>query len=458
MSRIETSFTPQVLRQNLKTLPACKRLLVGFSGGADSSALLLALHQLSAELECRVEAIHFNHGLQDSAAAWEQHCRQFCFQRVIPLRVIHLNLQRNSTGSFETAARQARYQHITQLMTDGDIYLTAHQADDQAETLFINLLRGSGGDGLAGIPELRRFSRGWLARPLLNVRREALESWLSFEQVSWITDGSNLDQSMDRNYLRGCIFPLLEQRWPGIVQRLNQSAEHLRDRNTVIRELLARHPGLVPADGITLDLKVLDSASQLLQAEVIRNWVRENNAAPPPRARLHEFLQQLQGRRPDSQTELRWSDWLIKQHGDHLWMHEFLQPAPCPGLHWDTGFKLELGVEHGYLSIEGAAEIPFPDARVSNRSAISPELKTSGSAMNKIKNIMRISGIPPWLRDTIPILFVAEKLYAIGDWWLAPEFAKELQAAQLVYRWQPRHVLLKKIQAVSHNSKLYWAS
>jgi len=454
MSRIETLFTPQVLLQNLKALPACQRLLVGFSGGADSSALLLALHLLSPELESRVEAIHFNHGLQDSAAAWEQHCREFCLQRSIRLRVIQLNLQRYTTGSFETAARLARYQHITQLMTDGDIYLTAHQADDQAETLFINLLRGSGGDGLAGIPELRRYSRGWLARPLLNVRREALESWLSFEQVSWITDSSNLDQSMDRNYLRGCIFPLLEQRWPGLVQRLNQSAEHVRDRNTVIRELLARLPGLLPTDGITLDLKLLDSASQLLQAEVIRSWVRESTAVPPPRARLHEFLQQLQGRRADSQAELRWSNWLIKQHGDHLWMHDFPPPAPCPYLHWDTGVRLELGAEHGYLSIDGAVEKPFSSVRVSSRSAISCELKNFGSVMNKIKNIMRISGIPPWLRDTVPILLVGEQLYAVGDWWLAPELKKVLQDARLVYRWQPGHALLKKIQAVSHSSNL----
>ncbi len=451
MSRVVNQFTPQVLLQDIEALPDGKRYLVGFSGGADSTALLLALHQLAAQIATPLAAVHFNHGLQDSADDWEQHCRQFCQQRNIPLQVTKLTLQSKAQTSFETAARRARYQCIAKMMAAGDIYLTAHQAEDQAETMFINLMRGSGSEGLAGIPRLRKYSQGWLARPLLNVSRAALETYLIDEQVSWVSDMSNLDQSMDRSFLRNHIFPLLDQRWPGLVQRLNQSAEHMREQGSVLRELLSHHHAFVSADGITLCCKALNSASPLIQAEMIRHWARENGATPPPRERLREFLMQLQDIRADSQAELRWGQWLIKHHAALLWMHELPQASPCPNLSWDGSARLPLGTAHGFLLLDGSTDIPLPHAQVSHRSALPADLDQPKSIRRKIKEIMRISGIPVWLRDTVPVLFLDGKLSAVGDWWLAPEFRQQLQTANLVYRWQPEHVLLKKIQSVGHN-------
>ncbi len=451
MSRIINLFTPQVLLQNFSVLPASKRVLVGYSGGADSTALLLALHQLSDHLQGCLEAVHFNHGLQDSAKSWEMHCRRFCQQRNIPLHVKHLDMRHRAGASFETQARQARYQWIAQLMEAGDVYLTAHQADDQAETLFINLLRGSGSEGLSGIPPLRKFSKGWLARPLLNVRRTALEDWLETEKVLWISDPSNQDLSLDRNYLRSSIFPQLEQHWPGVVQRLNHSAELMREQGTVLRELLQSHSDYLSADQIRLSLEGIDSASLRLKAEIIRNWVRENAAVPPPRARLAEFLSQLQNHRADSRAEIQWGKWLIKHHAGHLWMHELPAPSLCPERHWASGSKLFLSADHGFLSVEGVEAEGLADARITHRSALPSELQNVASVKKNIKEIMRLSGIPTWLRNAVPLLFLEGKLVAVGDWWLAPEFRLKLQDSQLVFRWQPGHALLKKIQSVGHN-------
>ncbi|HKX56666.1 MAG TPA: tRNA lysidine(34) synthetase TilS, partial [Xanthomonadales bacterium] len=195
MSRGPGDFSPQVLLSSLAGLPAHKNLLVGFSGGADSTALLLALHQLANELESSIEAVHFNHGLQDQAKDWQEFCQDFCRQREIPLQVHRLELTVKPGTSPETMAREARYAVIRQLLTADDIYLTAHHADDQAETVLLNLLRGSGAAGLAGIPRLRRVSHGWMARPLLQIRRAALENWLKSQNVQWINDSSNLDHA-----------------------------------------------------------------------------------------------------------------------------------------------------------------------------------------------------------------------------------------------------------------------
>lgn len=452
MRRNETRFCPQTLLLSLSGLPKCKRLLVGFSGGADSTALLLALHQLTGKMETSLEAVHFNHGLQTGADDWQQHCQHFCQQRNIPLQVQQLCVQHNAGSSPEAAAREARYQAIAQLLERADIYLTAHQADDQAETLFLNLMRGSGSQGLAGIPPLRVFAKGWVARPLLNVRREELEQYLNVENVGWITDTSNQDQSLDRNFLRATVFPGLEQRWPGLVKRLNQTSRHLRDQSAALRLLLAQSPEYLSPDGITLPLEGFSTALRVLQAEIIRNWVHERSASPPPRARLQEFLQQLQDLRADSQAELRWGRWLIKHHAGQLWMHELPLPAPCPPTAWEPSARLNLGGPHGYLLLNGAATVPFRQLRVSYRTLLSMDPFISRSDKKKIKENMRLSRIPDWLRDTVPLLVLENKLCAIGDWWLARDFQQVLRDAKVDYQWQPEHLLLMKVQSLCHNS------
>src|SRR6187402_2964994 len=116
MSRVLDDFSPQALLSALAELPAHKRLIVGFSGGADSTALLLALHQLAKELGCSITAVHFNHGLQDQANDWQEFCQHFCRQLQIPLQVHTLELTVKQDTSPETMARIARYAVIRQLL------------------------------------------------------------------------------------------------------------------------------------------------------------------------------------------------------------------------------------------------------------------------------------------------------------------------------------------------------
>lgn len=451
MSRSAGDFSPRSLLSSLADLPAHKRLLVGFSGGADSTALLLALHQLANELESSITAVHFNHGLQDQAKDWQEFCLDFCRQRQIPLQVHTLELTLKPGTSPETMAREARYAVIRQLLTTGDIYLTAHHADDQAETVLLNLLRGSGAAGLAGIPRLRRVSRGWLARPLLQVRRVELENWLESQDVPWITDTSNLDHAMDRNFLRGHIIPQLDERWPGVVMRLNQSARHLQQRSAAFDELLGRFPACLSTDGFTLGLSEFRLATANLQAEIIRNWTQQRDAPPPPRARLQEFLEQLQTVKAGSHAELVWRGWMIRHHNGRLWMHELPGPGACPELRWSDDPQLDLGALHGRILFSGSREKILDDAVVCSRSALVPGQGISKSENKLIKEIMRISGIPDWLRDAIPLLFLDGRLSAVGDWWFSTSFKNQLQENHQQYTWQVEDPLLLQVQSVCHN-------
>jgi tRNA(Ile)-lysidine synthase len=456
MSREPNPFTREALLEVIKGLPSGSRYWVGFSGGADSSALLLAMHQLSRQHFLpsggELHALHFNHGLQVHADNWEQHCRQFCQLRGIPLKVVALTVQHAAGSSPETAAREARYQAIAQVLGEGDVYLTAHHADDQAETLFLNLMRGSGSEGLAGIKPLRKFAGGWLARPLLDFRRTALEHFLNAENVEWLHDPTNDDIGPDRNFLRGGILPQLERRWPGVISRLVQSSNNMRDQASAFRELLGMTSGLSSGDGLTLLIEPLLACSPKLQAEVMRHWISSVQAIPPPKMRLQEFLNQLRHLRHDSKAELRWGTSVIRHYNGSLWLQELPDLAACPRLAWGFSGPLELGAVHGRMLVDGGPlQVPM-QGLVSSRKALQERSGDSSFGSSKFKEIMRLSRVPDWLRDAVPVLSIEGKLAAVGDWWLAPEFKRALADAQLEYHWQPAHPTLQKIQQHCHNS------
>jgi len=174
MKATDTCFTSERLLASLARLPVPKKYWIGFSGGADSTALLQALHECRDKLQAPIHALHFHHGLQMAASDWQEHCGAFCLAREIPYLAEKLEIDTSGGSSLEEESRNCRYRAVARKLGRDEMYLTAHHAEDQAETLFLNLLRGSGIEGLAGIPALRNLEHGWVARPLLETRRKAL--------------------------------------------------------------------------------------------------------------------------------------------------------------------------------------------------------------------------------------------------------------------------------------------
>ncbi len=234
MKQQPANFTTRLLLDRLARLPDTEKYWVGFSGGADSTALLQALYECRPRLEAPLQAVHFHHGLQDGADAWQSQCEAFCRERDIPFHSEKLEISQVGNSNLEEESRNGRYRAVGQLLGKGETYLTAHHAEDQAETLFLNLMRGSGVEGLAGIPGLRTLEKGWVARPLLDFHRADLEHFLKDRQLDWLTDPSNADTIFDRNYLRQELFPLLEKRWPGVVNRLSRTARNARITSTAM--------------------------------------------------------------------------------------------------------------------------------------------------------------------------------------------------------------------------------
>jgi tRNA(Ile)-lysidine synthase len=444
------SFAVAQLLKRLTFFPDPSRYWVGFSGGADSTALLIALNEAKKNLAAQFRAIHFNHGLQSEASSWQAHCVAFCKQRNIPIDVYRLELHLTEGKSPEEQARHQRYAAIERLMSEGEIYLTAHHADDNAETFFLNLMRGSGMDGLAAIPPLRRLGKGWVARPLLEYQRKDLELFLRQRDISWLEDPSNRDLMFDRNYIRNQVLPDLDKRWPGVSKRLNQSAVHARNFTTILSDLLAERYGDLLLDRHTMAVEPLLCLEPEMQAMLLRHWLRDQEMVSPPQKRLREFLVQLNASKgKGTQPELRWAQWQIKRHGKLLWLHRRSVPGICPSRTWASEMRTDLGPEFGTVSLAGDAMVVPENWEVAPRRKAASIRLHPGGPRRKLKELLREQGVPPWLRSAIPVLYWRGEAAAVGDWLLSDELQRFLSHHRMVYTWSPNDPLLCKLQSVS---------
>lgn len=265
--------------------------VVAFSGGADSTALLLACAQ---RWPGQVRAVHIHHGLQAAADNFEAHCRDLCLQRGLPLAVRRVQAGHAPGQSPEDAARLARYQALAEAVQHEwpevrDVVLAQH-ADDQIETLLIALSRGAGLPGLASMPaHWQRQGLNW-HRPLLGVPGAALREWLQSTGQSWIEDPSNTDERFTRNRIRARVLPALAEALPAFRETFARSAAHAAQAQEVLDEVAAQDLAQV---GVPPRIQALQQLSRARQALVLRHWLRQHHATTPSTAQLHELLDQL---------------------------------------------------------------------------------------------------------------------------------------------------------------------
>lgn len=436
MSEKDAPFSSQPLRERLQTYPGASKYLVGFSGGADSTALLAALHQERANIGASIAAIHFNHGLQPESDSWQRHCERFCSARGIHL-TCHALAMAAETANLEGRARELRYSFLEDYIDEETLYLTAHNADDRAETFLINALRGSGLEGLASIPELRVLGSGHVARPLLEYSRSSLEAYLTSQGIEWLEDPSNRDTVMDRNFLRHEVLPLLESRWPAARRTLARTAGHVRTASAVLEELLSRQANLDDYDAFCLPLQIVWGLGEQAAGHILRAWLRCQGAPPLPEARLEEFLGQLAHAGPGSHCETAWAGWTLRRFREELRLLPPQDCPECPRLDWSGSPILDLGRELGTLQIQGEIGAMPECWVVAPRQPGDTIRLHPGGPRRKLKKVFQEHAIPPWQRGSIPVLYRDDEAMAIGDWLFAPEFADWLTARGYEYRWEP---------------------
>jgi tRNA(Ile)-lysidine synthase len=288
-----------------------EQVLVGLSGGIDS----IVLTDILLRLGHRVSAVHLNYQLRGEASdADEEFVRTWCERRHLLLRVRSFETQRvaaERNESVQETARFLRYDAIADLAADEDIPVAAvgHHRDDQAETVLLNLFRGSGPEGLAGMPvsrSLRTYSIVRLIRPLLCLSREDVEAHAVASGLEWREDASNLTSAYRRGALRGYIIPKIEEHFgPAVRTNIARSADLMREYvegglDQHIRETFESAASEC-SDGYALDIDVLRSVNPVLRRRVIlegiRRWLPELGGSRATAGEVDRLLDAQPGRR-----------------------------------------------------------------------------------------------------------------------------------------------------------------
>jgi tRNA(Ile)-lysidine synthetase-like protein len=294
-------------------LPGNPDLVVALSGGVDSSVLLAAL----ASPRLRVRAVHVNHGIHLNAAKWAAHCRALGRRFGVPVRVLTTHVTRTPGVSLEAAARDARYALLADDLEAGECLLTGHHEDDQLETVLLQLFRGAGLAGLAAMPAIAPFAGGSLARPLLSRSRAELQEWARSQELSWIDDDTNSDESLDRNYLRRQVLPLIRERWKGVGSAVSRSARHAAEGQRLL-DTLGRADVERASSGAALFVPVLRALQPDRRRNALRFWIMQSGARVPDTSRLEEIAGPLMGARPDANPSVTWGDVTVSRHADLL--------------------------------------------------------------------------------------------------------------------------------------------
>lgn len=268
-------------------------LAVGYSGGADSTALLLACARKWPQ---QVRAIHIHHGLLDCADDFVRHCEAFCAQLDVPLVVRRVDARHAPGQSPEEAARSARYGAFKAVMQEqwaGDAVSSialAHHADDQAETLLLALSRGAGLPGLSAMPAQWERDGVHYHRPLLRVPGAQIRAWLDAQGVPWLTDPSNSQQQFTRNRIRARLLPVLDQAFPQFRQTFARSAAHAAQAQALLEEFAEQD---LRGTGVPPRIAALQNLSRARQANALRYWLKKTWRTSASAAQLDELLDQL---------------------------------------------------------------------------------------------------------------------------------------------------------------------
>ena len=429
-------------------LPRDAHLKVAYSGGLDSHVLLHAHSALRADHRFSLSVIHVDHGLQPASAEWGSHCARICTALDVPLVIERIRVEGVADEGMEAAARRARYAALAAALAPGDILLTAHHGDDQAETVLLQLLRGTGVAGLAAMPVQTAFGPGQIVRPLLGFSRAALLAYAQEHQLAWIEDPSNQALHLRRSFLRTEILPRLARHWPAHAGLLARTARHAAEAMELLDEVadadhaVCRHA--VTHSPQALSVSALMAFSAPRQRNLLRYWLRKQGFLAPAASQLEEVLAQVRTAPRSQQARVCWPGTEVWRYRDMLVAMPAQRP-PDPDLDviWDPHAPLNLpGV--GRLHAVPIRGQGLSCERLSGES-LHIRMRAGGETLllpgrghhHTLKKLLQAEGVPPWLRARLPLFYVQHELAAVADRWVCAPYLAGDGEEGLKIVWEP---------------------
>ncbi len=461
------SIIPQAFHFHLQKLSKTEKFLVAYSGGVDSHVLLHLCSQLKnspSGFEQSFSAVYIDHGLSQHSNKWGKHCQHICFELDIPLTIIEVDARPKNGQSPEASARTARYQAFSQLLRNNECLLTAQHLDDQAETLLLQLLRGSGTKGLSAMPRVKPFSKGYLCRPILDYKKQDILDYARQHQLQWIEDESNQQQRFDRNYLRQTILPLLEERWPAVKENFAKSAEVLAESQLLLDDIadsdlqslfFVNHNGDIEYDKILLEptVKLLDANDdnnlecrhdQARLNNLLRQWIHINHLPMPSKKILEQIVKTVLLAGEDAMPLVSWKrDAIrceIRRYQNKLYLLDvsmsYQNPVnsmssqkdktvPAADITLMQNQTVFLNKTNTYLRLSSTVEKGINkgfDRQMLISKTINVRFRQGGERYRQtpdshsrlLKHWFQKQSIPPWEREHMPLIYWGDELIQVG--------------------------------------------
>lgn len=420
---------------------AGSRLCLALSGGLDSRVLLHQLLALRGEFSFVLSALHVHHGLNPQADQWAVFCADLCREAGVPFRCVRVAVPRDDPAGLEAAARRLRHAALKAEPVDWRVF--AHHQDDQAETLLFRLARGTGVRGAAAMTAIERAtpSASGVLRPLLAWRRARLHDYARAHGLRWVEDDSNADPRFTRNALRHKVLPALEGIFPAAVPTLARAAQNFAEAAYLLDDLAEldwqrcmhndERGGVALAGLLALDdVRVVNA---------LRGVLQRAGAQAPARAQIRECARQLRNSAAAALL-FPFDDVALGRYRGRLWQVA-TAPAPSSPRIWQGEAVLPWpGGEIAFVSVRGqglsrAALGVLPLELGVRRAGLALRLAV-GQPRRSFKNLVQEAGLPPWLRERLPVLYAGSEAVWIGGVGMAAEWRCPPDAEGVLPVWR----------------------
>jgi len=383
-----------------------KKLLVGFSGGVDSTVLLSLLSQIP---EITVRAVYVNHGVSEHAVEWELFCKDFCFNHNIEFHSKTVDCTTKSRESFEDIARKMRYNTYKELLQDNEFLCLGQHSDDQVETVLLQLFRGTGLAGLSGMPLCDSFENGFILRPfldtsLLTINKEEIEAYSREHNIKHIVDESNDSNDYRRNFLRNKIIPQIKSEFGNINKSITRTAKHCAETIDYI------NTRVIDIKTNAFKISTIEYLSTFEQKSTIQKWIKNQKKLALSTNNLSKLVEFVGNYKSDSNFKIELKDYFISHYNHKIYLID----------------KKEQKKHELFQSKEG--KIPLiKDAVIVYRKDINQEVFFEKKPF-KLKTFLNRLKIPLWEREHIPIYMLNNVIIAIGQEKVSKDFLKKSQS------------------------------
>lgn len=429
------------------------KILVGFSGGLDSTVLLHLLIKINQKTKknIKIRAIHINHNISENSEKWNEHCKEICLKWKINFISEKIYTYNTKKIGIECAARNARYKILKKIHLPKEIIVLGHHLNDQIETFLLALKRGSGSKGLSGMSTFTKFSKTQIIRPLLFLEKKKILYYAKKNSLNWIEDETNNDIKYDRNFLRSNIIPIFNKRWPYFIKSVEKSLNIFKNQEILLNELIDEKLKKITSKKGAIKIKYLKKYSEKKKNIIFRYWFYYNKLPKPSYIQLKEINKKLNSLENKKNIKINLNNCIIYLFKKKLWILPKLKDITKISLKCKIPSKIKLPDNMGFLIFNKkngtTIRKPNKNEKIFIKFGLNGNIKIKKKNKTiRIKKIWQKFNIPPILRTRIPLIYYNDKLISAINIFVTKYGKNNLKNNKIKIKWIKNDIYKKLIE------------